>query len=93
MSKDIPRISELAIGSKVTGFLAVREASLRNGSNGSPYLALTLTDGSEVIPGRKWDHQDQCPKPCSVVKIEGLVTEYNGAKQITVNKLRPAGPG
>jgi len=94
MSNDILRVNDLTVGSKVTGFLAVREASIRSGQNGSPFLVLTLTDGSELIPGRKWDHQDQfCPKTGSVVTIDGLVTEYNGAKQITVNNLRPADPG
>lgn len=86
-------LQKLTVGSKVTGFLAVREASIRTGSNGSSYLALTLTDGSEQIQGRKWDHVDDCPKPGSVVKLEGLITEYNGAQQVTVSRIRSAGPG
>lgn len=84
------KLNEVKVGEQFLGFLAVTDCSVRTASNGSNYLAMVLTDGETAINARLWEHSGAAPLTNTVIKVQGLVSEYHGQLQITVNKWRQA---
>ena len=72
------------------GFLLVRSSDQRTGSNGGRYLDLNLTDRTGEINCKMWDGTVAPPPQGSVIKVRGLVQEYNGRLQLRIERMRPA---
>jgi len=85
-----PQLSDLIKGASFDGFLLVRASNQRTASNGSKYLDMTLTDISGDINAKMWDGLVLPPDVGSVIKVRGLVQEYNGRLQFRVDKMRDA---
>ncbi|MBQ8556519.1 MAG: HD domain-containing protein [Clostridia bacterium] len=83
-------INMLETGMRYEGFLLVRSADQRTGSNGGKYLDMNLTDRTGEINCKLWDGNVPPPAVGSVIKVRGLVQEYNGRKQLRVEKMRAA---
>ena len=83
---------------ELTDFFMIKSVAIRTGSNGKDYLDLGLGDCSGEINGKKWDiSPDELPslialKEGDIVKIKGLVTEWNSIKQLRVQRIRKAAP-
>lgn len=90
------KIEEFKVGETVIGFYMVRNADIRAKKNGDPYLDVELGDASGTIRAKKWDIQPgekdlfESLKSGDIVKAKGKVSEYNGAKQFTLDRLRLA---
>ena len=84
-------VSQLARDMRYEGFLLVRSSDQRTGSNGSRYLDMNLTDRTGEINCKLWNGDVQPPAPGSVIKVRGLVQEYNGRLQLRIEKIRAAG--
>ena len=74
------------------GFLLVRSSDQRTGSNGSRYLDMNLTDRTGEINCKMWDGTVAPPPQGSVIKVRGLVQEYNGRLQLRIERMRAAVP-
>ncbi len=83
-------ISMLETGMRYEGFLLVRSADQREGKTGGKYLDINLTDRTGEINCKLWDGNVPPPPAGSVVKVRGLVQEYNGRKQLRIERMRPA---
>ena len=83
-------ISMLDIGMRYEGFLLVRSADQREGKTGGKYLDMNLTDKTGEINCKVWDGNIAPPATGSVIKVRGLVQEYNGRKQLRVERMRAA---
>lgn len=83
-------ISQLTPGMRYEGFLLVRSSDQRTGSNGSKYLDMNLTDRTGEINCKLWDGTVAPPPAGSVVKVRALVQEYNGRRQLRIERIRPA---
>lgn len=81
-------VCQLVKDMRFEGFLLVRSSDQRTGSNGSRYLDLNLTDRTGEINCKMWDGNVQPPPAGTVVKVRGLVQEYNGRLQLRLEKLR-----
>lgn len=81
-------VSQLVKDLRFEGFLLVRSSDQRTGSNGSRYLDMNLTDRTGEINCKVWDGNVQPPKAGTVIKVRGLVQEYNGRLQLRVERLR-----
>ncbi len=81
-------VSQLTKDLRFEGFLLVRSADQRTGSNGSKYLDMNLTDRTGEINCKVWDGTVQPPAAGTVIKVRGLVQEYNGRLQLRVERLR-----
>jgi 3'-5' exoribonuclease len=76
----------------------VRSSGIKIGSNKKQYLDIFLADKSGEISAKKWDvseaelaiFNDLREGDC--VKVKALVTEWNGAKQLKLTRLRKAEP-
>ena len=80
----------LETGMRYEGFLLVRSADQREGKTGGKYLDMNLTDKTGEVNCKLWDGTVPPPPQGSVVKVRGLVQEYNGRKQLRVEKMRMA---
>lgn len=91
-------IADFNVGENLTEFYMTKAVSLKTGSNGKQYLDLVLGDCSGEINGKKWDISDDESvtlgqiKEGDVIKVRGLVTEWNGIKQLRVGKIRKYDP-
>ncbi|MCF0123878.1 MAG: HD domain-containing protein [Ruminiclostridium sp.] len=91
-------IADFNVGETVTEFYMVKSAVFKTGSNGKQYLDMLLGDCSGEIAGKKWDIGDDEAssltqlKEGDLVKIRGVVTEWNGSRQLRIGKLRRYDP-
>lgn len=83
-------LSEIKKDDRFEGFLFVRSAERRTSQNGSQYLDLSLGDRTGEINAKVWDGAQELPVAGSIVRVRGLITEYNGRLQLRVEKIRAA---
>jgi 3'-5' exoribonuclease len=88
--------SELAIllkGDTVDHFLLIRRIELRSTRTGSDYLSLELGDKSGSLNANVWDNFKELSsggEVGDVVKVKGLVEEFQSNLQIRVSAIRLA---
>lgn len=78
----------------ITTFFCLASISLRDRKGGGgQYLVLTLSDKTGQLEGRMWEDfanvVETCPEGC-YVKVQGLISKYNGKFQITLTRMRAA---
>ena len=85
-------IHEFRPGDRVEGFFLLSGAYAKQSANGKPFLSVELGDASGTIEGKVWDYSGPVSPADTgeVVKIRGLVTEFRGAPQVTVDQIRLA---
>ena len=88
--KQQPRLAEMIKGQMFDGFLLTRSAAQRTSSNGSKYLDMTLCDISGDVNAKMWDALTPPPNAADVIRVRGMMQEYNGKPQLRVDKMRPA---
>ncbi|MGN1418060.1 MAG: 3'-5' exoribonuclease YhaM family protein [Acutalibacteraceae bacterium] len=74
------------------GFCLVRSADKKVNVKGVPYLDMILCDKSGEINAKIWDYKEELHGeygPGDLVKIRGTITQYNGADQLRIDKIRP----
>lgn len=91
MEYDLP-IARMARGIDVEGFYLLKSAFAKVTANGKPFLSAVLADASGTIEAKVWDYSGPVgpADEGKAVKIRGSVSEYRGALQITIEKLRLA---
>ena len=84
------RIVDMQVGDEVEGFYALIDPENKLDSRGKPFMSGKLTDRSGSIPIKIWDFEGPFRQEDSgtVVKIRGRVTEFKGASQLTVSRIR-----
>lgn len=91
---EIIPICEMQPGCNVEGFFILQKGTVKQSSNGSHFLSLRLSDRDGEIDGKIWDYASDIHEHLgAVVKIRGSVQEYNGAKQLIVDRIRLAQAG
>ncbi|PKM85423.1 MAG: CMP-binding protein [Firmicutes bacterium HGW-Firmicutes-11] len=89
-------ISFLTTDGEVQDYFLVKSIAVKLGSNKKQYLDLLLGDSTGEVTAKKWDVADtELPsldgiKTGDIVKVKALVTEWNGLKQLRVQKIRKA---
>ena len=84
-------IMDMRVNDEVEGFYILSRAEVKKTKDGKAYLNAVLSDCTGTISAKMWDfHANVDDSVGSVVKIRGAVTEYNGALQFTIHRLRPA---
>lgn len=86
------RISDMTPGREVEGFYLLREAAVKTGANGKPFLSATIADKDGSIELKSWDYRGPLgPADAGkIVKVRGEVGEYRGAAQFTAGRIRLA---
>ena len=88
--KPQPMLSDMLKNQMIDGYLLVRSAQQRSSSNGSKYLDMTLCDISGDVNAKLWDSNMAAPEPGDVLRLRGMMNEYNGRPQLRVDKMRLA---
>ena len=88
--KQQPQLAEKIKGQMFDGFLLTRAATQRTSSNGSKFLDMTLCDISGEVNAKMWDGYTPAPAVADVLRVRGMMTEYNGKPQLRVDKMRVA---
>ncbi|MBU0982271.1 MAG: HD domain-containing protein [candidate division Zixibacteria bacterium] len=89
---DQKRINEFVPDDKVEGFFAVRRREVREYTRGQ-YVSMELGDCTGRIGAVMWEPDQFALSDLAegmVVKARGLVGEYRGKQQFTVNRIRMA---
>lgn len=84
---------EKSVGGMVEGFCLIKSADARTSKNGKLYLDLTLSDRGGEISAKLWDYIPELHTGYvggSVVKVRAAVTEWQGSKQLKVERIRLA---
>ncbi len=87
--KPQPQLATMIKGQVFDGYLMVRAATQRTSSNGGKYLDMTLCDISGEINAKMWDGTTSPPPAAHVIRLRGMMLEYNGRPQLRVDKMRP----
>lgn len=86
------QIKDLVVEDKITSFFAVRKKVVREFTKGQ-YLTLELGDATGRINAVMWEPDQFCLSELAegmVVKVRGVVGEYNNKKQVVINLMRLA---
>ncbi|PKL83898.1 MAG: hydrolase [Ignavibacteriae bacterium HGW-Ignavibacteriae-3] len=86
-------LSEFSVGDEILMFLIVSKCETKTAKNGKLFLNLELRDKSASLPSKVWDNAEEYAKKLkegTVVKVAGLIEDFNGAPQIKIEKIRPA---
>lgn len=85
-------IDSMTVGQQLEGFYVLSEAAAKVTAAGKPFLSALISDRTGKVPAMVWDYAGPigAADAGKVVKLRGEVSEYRGALQITVEKLRLA---
>ena len=77
---------------RVDGYCLVKSVEVKTSSKGDTYLDFTLGDSTGEINGKLWrynvaEHGEY--KANDLVKIRGTISQYNGADQLRIERIRP----
>lgn len=78
---------------RVEGFCLVKSVEQKTSSKGDTYLDFTLGDATGEINGKLWrydvtEHGEY--QNNDIIKIRGTISQYNGADQLRIERIRPA---
>lgn len=85
------KIKEFLVGDEVLGFFLIKESNIKTTSNNKKFLDLTLVDSSGDINAKMWDATEDQEKIYTInnlIKIKGVVTEWQGKLQFKIDKIR-----
>ncbi len=82
-------ITDMKVGQKVTADLVLAGASIRQTKSVPPrnFLTLDLSDGKNTLDGKIWNYDSSqgVPEKGKVYTVTGVIGEYQGKKQITLD--------
>lgn len=73
------------------GFLLVQKVNKGTTRNGSPFLNVTLSDNTGSVTAMVWDADEEKElifTNGNIVKVKGIISEYQGIKQINLQQYR-----
>ncbi len=74
------------------GYCLVKTVEKKVNIKGVPYLDMTLTDRTGEICAKLWDYREEIHgwiAPNMLVKVRGVISEFNGADQFRIERIRP----
>lgn len=79
----------------VDGFCLIKSLDKKTSSKGDTYLDMTLSDADGEINAKLWRYSPSLHGEYTVnelVKIRGIISQYQGADQLKIEKIRPVLP-
>ncbi len=86
------KLNEFKVGETFMSFFLIRKVECKKAGNGNKYLDILLGDSSGEIVARLWDctQEDEIQLISNIlVKVKGSVVEWQGKKQVKIDKIRP----
>jgi len=91
MSDSNKNISEFKAGEKADGFYLIKSFEVKKTTNGKQYIDIDLVDKTGEINAKIWEYSKETESivaESAIVKVRGEVLEWNGTKQLKINKIR-----
>ena len=87
-------ILDMQSGDSIEGFYILKSAFVKTSANGKPFLSAVLSDKDGSIEAKAWDYSGpiSTAEEGKVVKIRGTVSEYRGALQMVIDRIRLSEP-
>ena len=79
----------------VDGFCLIKSIEQKTSSKGDSYLDIMLGDKTGEINAKLWRYKKEVHGEYTtnaIVKVRGTISQYNGADQLRIEKIRPAMP-
>ncbi len=79
----------------VEGFCIIKSVDRKTSSKGDTYLDITLGDSTGEINGKLWRYVPEIHGEYTaneIVKVRGLISEYNGSDQLRIERIRHTEP-
>ncbi|MBQ7725980.1 MAG: HD domain-containing protein [Clostridia bacterium] len=79
----------------VDGFCLIKSLDKKVSSKGDAYLDMMLSDADGEINAKLWRYREEVSGVYTVnqlVKIRGVILEYNGSDQLKIERIRPVTP-
>jgi len=92
---EIVRVAALQRGDRVNGLLLVEGANFKQNRAGKPFLQLTLRDRSGRIRALQWETDRKVYgtiRVNDIVHVRGRVEEYQGSRQVVIDKIETVNP-
>ena len=88
------KICDMAVGDQIEGYYVLKTAQIRTSNSGRPFLAAVVSDKTGSMEAKAWDYSGpiSTADEGQVLKIRGTVSEFRGALQLTMERLRRAEP-
>lgn len=88
-------IADIGVGDEVEGFYVLKVANAKTSNSGKPFLAATLSDKTGNIEAKVWDYAGPVgpADEGKVIKVRGQVSEYRGALQMILSRIRTVQAG
>ena len=88
-------IADWEIGNEIEGFYVLKSAQQRTSNSGKPFLNATLADRTGAVEAKMWDYSGPVGQADegTVVKVRGAVTEFRGAAQFIIARIRTVQEG
>ena len=85
-------ICDLDVGDQIEGFYVLKNPQGKITNSGKPFLSAAIGDRTGSIEAKCWDYSGPIGvnDEGKVIKIRGTVSEYRGALQLTIERLRLA---
>lgn len=80
---------------QITGFFLVKKCEMKTASNNKKFMDFLLCDKTGEINGKLWDateEHEQSYQANMLIKVRGLIKEWNGNLQLNIELIRPATP-
>lgn len=87
------QLNQTVKGERIDHYLLLRKCELKTSKNGKQYLNLELGDQWSTLPSNYWEGYEEfyAESPVgSVVKVTGIVEDYQGQSQIRLTSIRTA---
>ena len=79
----------------VDGFCLIKSLDKKTSSKGDDYLDMTLSDSDGEIHAKLWRYSQEVHGEYTVnqlIKIRGLISQYNGSDQLKIERIRAVNP-
>ncbi len=81
---------------QVDGFCIIKNIEQKTSSKGDVYLDITLGDADGEINAKLWRYQKELHGEYTaneLVKVRGIISQYNGADQLKIDRIRKTNSG
>ncbi len=85
-------VAEIEPNQEVSSVFVATESQLRTARNGTPFLALKLTDKTGEIVGRMWENAVEAAEAISgkgLVAVRGRSETYRNEIQLNIHEISP----
>ncbi|PKL89319.1 MAG: hydrolase [Ignavibacteriae bacterium HGW-Ignavibacteriae-2] len=89
------KLNKVLVGDSLNHFLLLSKREIRTAKNGRDYLNIELRDDTNSLSSKMWDGFAEIfttAKEGDIVKVEGVIDEFQGTPQIKINKIRKVDP-